>query len=129
MCMGGLCRPTCQSGWDDCNHPIAPAADDGCETDIFTIGNCGHCGTSCVLPHALGQCPTGTCQIQSCSPGFFDCDGTATSGCECAGVEELVDGGTSGCCGSGCQTVHSMIIPADPLAMPAKESDCKAPPP
>jgi hypothetical protein len=105
-CSANLCAPVCLAGWADCNHPIAPAADDGCETNVYNVAHCGSCSNVCSLPNATPACPSGTCTIASCSGGFFDCDAQAPNGCECAG-KDLGDG-MKGCCPAGtCQTGHS----------------------
>jgi hypothetical protein len=106
QCAGGLCTPQCLAGRGDCNRPIAPAPDDGCETDLFTTANCGACNRPCALDHATPKCPTGTCLIESCDSGHFDCDGAAATGCECAGVDK--NDGQKGCCPGGkCQAAHA----------------------
>jgi hypothetical protein len=105
-CNGGLCSPTCSSGWGDCNHPIAPAADDGCETNFNDVGHCGGCSNACNLANATPDCPSGTCVVKSCNAGYFDCDAKSATGCECPGVD--FGDGMNGCCASGkCQPVHS----------------------
>lgn len=97
-CNSRLCAPSCAAGWADCNHPIAPNPDDGCETNIYDVNRCGACNApACNLPNATAACPSGSCTIASCSANHYDCDGKASTGCECAGT---------GCCGTGCQTLH-----------------------
>jgi hypothetical protein len=84
---------------------VSPNADDGCETNLHDVMHCGGCNTVCNPPHATPKCPTGTCQLQACEAGNFDCDANATTGCECPGVD-LMDG-MKGCCATGtCQTQH-----------------------
>ena len=99
-CANKLCAPSCASGFADCNHPVAPSADDGCETNLFDVAHCGACGApACNLPNATSDCPAGTCTIKSCSANHFDCDTKASNGCEC--------GGTGCCAGGKCQTSHT----------------------
>jgi len=104
-CADKLCAPACAAGWADCNHPIAPAADDGCETNVYDPAHCGACGApACNLANASAACPAGACTVKSCNAGFFDCDAKAANGCECAGK----DSGGGGCCAGGsCQTAHT----------------------
>lgn len=104
-CNNKLCAPTCATGWADCNHPIAPAADDGCETNIYDPAHCGACGApACNLPNATAACPSGACTVKACNANFFDCDGKASNGCECPGM----DSGAGGCCPGGtCQIAHT----------------------
>lgn len=106
-CHNKLCAPACAAGWGDCNHPVAPNADDGCETNLYDVAHCGACNApACNLPHATPDCPAGSCTVKSCSAGYFDCDGKAATGCECAGTD--LGGSAGGCCPAGkCQTAHS----------------------
>jgi hypothetical protein len=106
-CSNKLCAPACAAGWGDCNHPVAPNPDDGCETNLYDVAHCGACGApACSLPHATPDCPSGSCTIKSCATGYFDCNGTASDGCECPGVN--LGGATPGCCAGGaCQSAHT----------------------
>jgi len=104
-CASSLCAPVCVSGFGDCNHPVAPNADDGCETNLHDPAHCGACNAPCTLAHATATCPTGTCQVQSCDANNFDCDGAPANGCECPGTD-LLDGNKGCCPGKMCQTQH-----------------------
>jgi hypothetical protein len=105
-CASSLCAPVCTNGFGDCNHPVAPNADDGCETNLHDVAHCGGCTNVCNLMHATATCPSGTCQVASCNANYFDCDGTASNGCECTGKNN--GGTTPGCCpGKTCQTAHT----------------------
>lgn len=48
----------------------------------LTPGNC--CGAACEAPNTSSRVctPAGRCAIGACAPGFGDCDGTYTNGCE-----------------------------------------------
>jgi hypothetical protein len=106
-CSNDLCAPKCAAGWADCNHPVAPNADDGCETNVYNVAHCGACGAAaCSLPNATPDCPAGACVVKSCSANYFDCDAKAANGCECPGVD--LGGGAGACCAGGkCQTAHN----------------------
>ena len=106
-CNNKLCAPSCATGWADCNHPVAPNADDGCETNVYDVAHCGACGAAaCNLPNATPDCPAGACTVKTCSAGFFDCDAKAANGCECPGTD--LGGTAGGCCPGGkCQTAHT----------------------
>lgn len=105
-CAGGLCTPSCAPGWGDCNQPIAPTADDGCETNLNDVQHCGACNKTCTFANATPACPSGSCVLKSCNGGFFDCDGQTQTGCECPGVDK--QDGLKGCCpGGACQAQHS----------------------
>jgi hypothetical protein len=105
-CVGGLCTSTCVAGRGNCNKPIAPAADDGCETNFYDVMHCGSCTNVCNLASAVASCPSGTCKVQSCTATHFNCDTMDANGCECTGVD-LADG-MNGCCPAGqCQKLHN----------------------
>jgi hypothetical protein len=41
---------------------------------------------SCNLPHTTSDgCAAGNCTVVTCAAGFYDCNGTASDGCEAAG--------------------------------------------
>src|SRR5688572_25801772 len=47
-CEAGLCRSTCLLPYGNCSTPAAPAADDGCETNLETTATrCGACDRAC----------------------------------------------------------------------------------
>jgi hypothetical protein len=104
-CAGSVCKPQCSTGLLDCNHPIAPDPDDGCETNGNDVNHCGACSNVCNLANATAACPASSCTIASCSGGFFDCNAQANDGCECAGVD--LGDGMKGCCAGGCQATHN----------------------
>lgn len=67
----------CPAGKLDCDKE----ADNGCETDIAGIQNCGGCGVACVNEHGSTACAAGGC-APVCEGGFADCDGNHANGCE-----------------------------------------------
>ena len=79
-CQAGQCRPTCASGWLDCNGLYT----DGCEIDAADDArNCGGCGVVCPTPpFAWPGCSQGSCGIGLCLPPHADCRNGATDGCE-----------------------------------------------
>ncbi|MFO0630766.1 MAG: hypothetical protein U0325_34780 [Polyangiales bacterium] len=64
--------------------------------------HCGACGRSCALAHVsldAARCDMGRCVIASaCEPGWGDCNGVESDGCETA----LVDATNCGACGNRC---------------------------
>jgi hypothetical protein len=103
-CVGSLCKPSCLDGFADCADPAAPAADDGCETNVHTPNHCGSCTNACTLDHATAKCPSGTCEVDKCTSGFSNCDGSSDNGCECADLGDA----NRGCCPSGgCEIGHT----------------------
>src|SRR4029077_16839896 len=89
-----------------CNHPVAPNADDGCETNIYDPAHCGACNaTACSLANATAACPTGSWTIGAANANYSDCDAKASTGCECPGTD--LGGTAGGCCAGKCQTAHT----------------------
>jgi hypothetical protein len=78
-CVGGACGGVCAPGFGDCNANLG----DGCETNTATsVTSCGGCGRACAPANAAGSCAAGVCGILRCNPGFGDCDGNPSNGCE-----------------------------------------------
>ncbi len=78
-CAGGTCRvASCNAGWGDCGL----VSGDGCSTQLNTVTNCGACGATCSLNHAMSTCGGGTCSIGTCETGWLDCNDMAFDGCE-----------------------------------------------
>ncbi len=95
-CNGTICQVAqCEPGWGDCNGQYA----DGCEQQLVTTADCGLCGNPCSPANATGTCATGTCVIASCNPGYLDCDGDPTNGCE---VNLNIDVNHCGSCAVKC---------------------------
>lgn len=86
------CPPDPASGGVSGAAGSGPATCPGCEAGFCCAGqcvdlsrdplHCGACGRSCELPAAAAVCSDSTCNIESCNPGFLDCDGDAKTGCE-----------------------------------------------
>jgi hypothetical protein len=96
LCLGGSCIiSSCNGGWGDCNASY----DDGCETRLDTLSNCGSCGSACDPPSATGTCGSEACVIASCDGGRADCNGSPGDGCE---VNTNTDASNCGGCGSVC---------------------------
>jgi hypothetical protein len=73
------CVPSCQSGWGDCDGN----KNNGCETPLNTLFNCGGCDVACNKAHATESCATGSCDIVACDTGWGDCNSESTpNGCE-----------------------------------------------
>ena len=121
VCVSGACgtpwdagdAPACPTSHADCNGN----ASDGCEADLQNeVANCGTCGYVCAIGQ---QCNQGACVLDTdggdagaCGPGFGDCDGDVTNGCEtylgsnennCGACGQVCAGGqvcVNGACGS-----------------------------
>jgi hypothetical protein len=123
-CAGGKCTgQTCAATRADCNQ----MSSDGCETSLDDPTSCGLCGLHCgPYPHATPGCQNGRCKLGGCDPGFQDCDGAASNGCE-------VDVHTLEACGAcnavcmiafaqeSCSNGTCMLVQCDP-----GRADCNA---
>lgn len=115
-CMAGQCAiGRCESGFGDCNS----MALDGCETRLDSLASCGACGRSCSLAHASEQCQDGTCALVACDPGWGDCDGLASTGCE----TNLLTASNCGRCRNVC-SAPTPICGADSRGIGTCQSAC-----
>ncbi len=95
-CVDFLCRASCDPGWGSCSNNPAQ-----CEThtDVDPY-HCGDCKTPCTGNiHAAPHCEGGKCTFH-CSPGFDDCNGDSTDGCE---IDVYNDPHHCGSCGIDCK--------------------------
>lgn len=103
VCNGTTCEYTCNTGFRSCGGGIHPG--DGCETD--TTGdpyNCGGCDQACALDHTVAHaCVASTCRIETCAPGWDDCNDIPGDGCE-AGVTSPA---ACGACNAACNLAHA----------------------
>lgn len=96
VCAAGRCAPVCVTGFASCDGDMS----NGCEVDVRTSAtHCGRCGQTCSgAPNATGACALGRCTI-ACLPGFSDCDGVASNGCE---TDISSDPDNCGACATNC---------------------------
>ncbi len=96
-CVAGTCTiDSCDTGFADCNA----SAGDGCEINLNAdVNNCGTCTNVCTAPGGDAVCNSGTCGVNTCDPGFADCDGNAGNGCE---TNLQTDDDNCGLCGTTC---------------------------
>ncbi|RLB57427.1 MAG: hypothetical protein DRJ42_00375 [Deltaproteobacteria bacterium] len=97
-CGAGECNFACEIGFGDCDGMEA----NGCEMAVDTLTDCGACGVACEAPNGTPECSTSSCLVDSCDPGFNDCNGSATDGCESRPDE---DEDNCGACGTSCAGV------------------------
>jgi hypothetical protein len=97
VCNGSVCAvSSCATGYADCDG----LASNGCEVNVTAdASNCLGCGNACATRNAAEACTTAGCTIVSCSPGFADCDGLASTGCE---INTTSDKGNCNGCGGAC---------------------------
>ncbi|MGC4088596.1 MAG: hypothetical protein QM756_12005 [Polyangiaceae bacterium] len=95
VCVDGVCTPTCNTGFADCDGK----PENGCEADLQTSTDyCGACDTPCLAAdNATATCLYGVCTSE-CQPGFENCNGKAEDGCEA----DLSAPGSCGKCGVVC---------------------------
>jgi hypothetical protein len=104
----------CAPGFGDCDGNPA----NGCETPLNTTTNCGKCasnGGTCVPTNATDSvCANGggvmACQF-TCLPGYADCNGQGSDGCEA----NLASPGSCGSCSNTCPVpAHASAVCKDP---------------
>lgn len=104
-CAGGACLvEACDEGWADCDG----APDNGCETSLQTLSDCGECGRTCAFLHAAASCTAGRCALAGCHDGWDDCDAVESTGCEA----DLSAAATCGACATAC-TAPTALCAAD----------------
>lgn len=100
-CRRGACVLTgCEGAYDDCDGVL----DNGCETPLDTLADCGRCGRECAPAGAIGTCDDGVCRIEACDEGRADCDGMRANGCE---VDLRSDVAHCGACRARCAFDHA----------------------
>lgn len=96
-CATGTCQMLgCAPLFGDCDGDPG----NGCEEDLSSsLTRCGGCDTACTTGVDNGEvaCVEGRCRL-TCSPGFGNCDGDVTTGCEAA----LGSASSCGMCGVSC---------------------------
>lgn len=68
----------CAEGFAACDAD----PNNGCETRLDTLENCGSCGNSCAFANASAACEEGVCKMTACLDGFGDCNSDPSDGCE-----------------------------------------------
>jgi hypothetical protein len=96
-CADGLCGLACETGYGDCDGDTR----DGCEQQLNTLSSCAACATECTTSHGAPTCFLGECALDSCAPGWGDCDASAADGCESALNDPLHCGGCGPCSVAG----------------------------
>ncbi len=110
----GACGNACAPGLDCMDEGLGPACRTSCEElgQVFCGGgcvdllndpdNCGGCWRWCKQPdpklNQVRSCNKGICALD-CAPGFADCNGEASDGCE---TNIGLDATSCGACGAAC---------------------------
>lgn len=115
-CTAGHCGLTCNPGFADCDG----TGFDGCEVNLMTDErNCGGCGVVCPTPqNSVGICAGGHCSIV-CSPGYRDCDGSPTTGCEV-----FTDSDPHNCGGCGMTCLPGQVCSSGVCVGCSSNADC-----
>jgi hypothetical protein len=95
-CNGGTCQETQATG-----TVCAATTPQQCQSGFCVGGVC--CASVCTAPNATASCAGGTCAL-TCQPGFADCNGTMSDGCE---VATRTDTNNCGNCGHVCPTGYT----------------------
>ena len=69
----------CDGKDNDCNGAVDDVSQSLLESDA---NNCGKCNNKCVYTNAFGKCVKGSCELDTCAPGYNDADKNWTNGCE-----------------------------------------------
>ncbi len=87
-CGNGVCTSACAANTGNCSQPVAPAPDDGCETNLTNdAAHCGSCARPCLTGGTVATpvCSGSVC-TSTCTPGSGNCSQpaapTADNGCE-----------------------------------------------
>jgi hypothetical protein len=88
----GNCVSGCQANQIRCG--------DSCVDSETDANHCGGCNKVCDSSQGVSACTAGQCSIVSCVPGWDNCDGNATNGCE----QQLNTLNNCKKCGSVCST-------------------------
>ncbi len=100
-CSSSACAVTaCDTSRANCNNAYV----DGCEVNTGTdLANCGGCNNTCATANATPRCQAGSCGIQSCNPGFDNCNNQVSDGCEVNTNTSLTN---CGACNNTCSAAN-----------------------
>ena len=117
-CVKGVCSPGCASPLMLCGSQCVDARNDP--------SNCGRCGNVCGSGSATAYCAAMTCGLV-CNPGFADCNGTNSDGCEanlaadasnCGRCGNVCPGGGA-CSGGTCAPATPLLLASDGVGSPS----------
>jgi len=91
-------RATVGVDFDD-SDPVCTSAAEVCDGRDNNCNGLIDEGSLCAASHAAGACVAGICYAGTCDPGFGDCDGISSNGCEASLTASVID---CGACGNPC---------------------------
>jgi hypothetical protein len=94
-CEANTCGYTCNAGYSDCPG--------GCINTDHDIQHCGSCDTICSVANGTASCIGGMCHVDACNPGFGNCNGDPSDGCE---TNVTSSPNNCGACGIVCSSNH-----------------------
>jgi hypothetical protein len=113
---------------EPCKPGTKPCGDVCASTDDPHFGCAGASCGSCTVLHATAACVGGACAVGACEPGWADCNGDPTDGCEA----DLALPESCGACGIVCEdrknAVASCVEGACVLTCAPDRGDCNADP-
>ncbi len=116
-CVEGRCEPSRQ-----CPPGLTLCGPGRCVDLQRDPSNCGGCGAACRAINGFTQCVVGMCSIV-CRPGFGNCDGDASNGCETSLGDNPRHCGFCGMrCNDGAPCEGGMCLPPPPC--PAGTRSC-----
>ncbi|MFO0550664.1 MAG: choice-of-anchor L domain-containing protein [Polyangiaceae bacterium] len=96
ICEAGACVPGC-SATHGCEGGLA-CCDGACYDLTSDLDHCGDCNTACPIEQNIESVCNGTCGFATqCDPGYADCNGTLSDGCEVQGTCLCTIGDTQPC--------------------------------
>ncbi len=100
VCSASTCGAVCQENFADCDFDLNASGSNGCEANLMSSpDHCGGCGVQCLSDVTqVAACNDGVCG-RTCQPGYTDCDGDPSNGCE---VQTASDAANCGGCGVAC---------------------------
>ncbi len=100
-CAGDTCLiDSCNLGWGNCDDNDT----NGCENPLDSLSHCGFCDHACTRDNANASCDGDICHIESCDPGFDNCDNIGLNGCE----NSLDSLGDCGSCNTSCARINAI---------------------
>ncbi|MFO0660796.1 MAG: hypothetical protein U0165_13330 [Polyangiaceae bacterium] len=91
---------SCNAGFKNCNG----IASDGCEINTTNdVNNCGGCGIVCSAANGTAACVNSACVVNTCNPGFADCNNNPADGCE---INTTNNPNNCNGCGIVCSVAH-----------------------